>query len=81
METLLKTYTAITRTTVDYGSSIWLPIISDTNKLQIIQNIALCIAAGCMKDSNTQQIHEETSILPVEQHLELHASQLRLPTY
>ena len=30
-ETLLSTYTAITRTTLEYGNTIWSPIISDTN--------------------------------------------------
>src|SRR5580692_7274710 len=32
---------------------------------------------GCTADTNTQHLHEETNILPVDTHLKLHASQLR----
>ena len=32
---------------------------------------------GCTRDTSTQHLHEETSILPIKQHLALHASQPR----
>ena len=47
------------------------------DKQQIVQNIALRITTGCTRDTSTQHLHEETSILPIKQHLALHASQLR----
>ena len=36
----------------------------------------LRISTGCTLDSNTQHLHDETQILPINQHLKLHASQL-----
>ena len=65
-ETLTNTYKTITRPILEYGSTVWSPIISDTNinKLQTIQNTALRIATGCTSDTNTQHLHQETKILP-----------------
>ena len=78
-ETIATTYKTITRPTLEYASTIWSPIASDTNinKIQIIQNTALRIATGCTKDTNTQHLHEETLIQPIKNHLQLHASQMR----
>jgi hypothetical protein len=78
-ETLIITYKAITRPTLEYASTIWYPIVSKTNieKLQTIQNTALRTATGCTKDTNTQHLHEETLVLPLKEHLTLHASQLK----
>ena len=42
-----------------------------------MQNTALHIATGCTRAINTQHLHEETSILLIKQHMELHSSQLR----
>ena len=55
IELLLNTYTDITRTTLEYGSTIWPSIISNTNtiKLQTIQNTALHIATGCTRHKHT----------------------------
>ena len=60
-------------------STIWSPNASETNidKLQIVQNTALRIATGCTHDTNTQHLHDETNVLPIHQHLQLHASQIR----
>ena len=86
-ETLVTTYKTITRPIIEYGSTIWAPIASDTNvkKLQTIQNSALCTATGCTKDTNIQHLHDETNVLSLNEHLKLHASQLRnktqLPTH
>ena len=78
-ETIATTYKAITRPTLEYANTIWSPIVSKTNinKLQTIQNTALRVATGCTKDTNLQHLHEETSILPLKNHLQLHASQIR----
>ena len=78
-ETILATYKAISRPLLEYASTIWSPIASTTSiqKLQTIQNTALRIATGCTRDTNTQHLHDETLILPVSTHLQLHASQIR----
>ena len=86
-ETLLATYKAITLPVIEYASTIWSPVVSDSNlrKLQTTQNDALRIITGCTSDTNTQHLHIETKTLPLLNHLKLHASQLRqksqLPTH
>ena len=35
-------------------------------------NTALRIASGCTTDTNTQHLHDETHILPIKEHLQLH---------
>ena len=79
-ETITSTYKAITRPIMEYASPIWSTIATDTNlhKLQTIQNTALRIATGCTSDSNSLHLHHETNVLPVKEHLNLHASQLKL---
>ena len=42
-----------------------------------IQNAALRTATRYTADTNTQHLHTETKILPIKDHLKLHASQLR----
>ena len=78
-ETLNITYKAITRPILEYASTIWSPIISNTNmnKLQTIQNSALRTITGCTLDTNTHHLHTETKILPIDTHMKLHRSQLR----
>ena len=70
---------AITRPVLEYASTIWSPNASESNidKLQIVQNTALRIATGCTHDTNTQHLHDETNVLPIHQHLQLRASQIR----
>ena len=67
------------RPTPEYASSIWSPMASSTsiNKLQVMQNAALRACTGCTHDTNIQQLHDETNILPIQKHLQLHASQVR----
>ena len=48
-----------------------------TTQTQIVQNTALRIATGCTHDTNTQHLHDETNVLPIHQHLQLHASKIR----
>ena len=67
------------RSTLEYASSIWSPMASPTsiNKLQVMQNAALRACTGCTHDTNIQHLHDETNILPIQKHLQLHASQVR----
>ena len=55
------------------------PIVSKTNmnNLQTRLNSALRIATGCTRDTNSQNIHEESKVLPLNDHIQLHASQLK----
>ena len=55
------------------------PTVCNTNldKLQVVQNNALRIATGCTKDTNIQHLHEETLVLPLREHLQLHTSLLK----
>jgi len=80
-ETIISTYKTITRPILEYASTIWSPItdkhLNHTQTLQTIQNKALRIATGCVSSTNTQHLHQETNILPIETHLRLHASQYR----
>ena len=78
-ETLVATYKAVMRPTLEYASSIWSPMASPTsiNKLQVMQNAALRACTGCTHDTNIQHLHDETNILPIQKHLQLHASQVR----
>lgn len=86
-ETLLATYKAVVLPVIEYASTVWSPMISESNlgKLQTTQNNALRIITGCTADTNTDHLHIETKTLPLSNHLELHASQLRqksqLPTH
>ena len=76
-ETLNITYKTIVRPILEYASTIWSLIISNTNKLQTIQNWALRTITGCTLDTNVHHLHTETKILPIDTHMELHGSQLR----
>ena len=78
-ETLLVTYKTLTRPILEYGATIYGPIIKPTltNKLQVIQNAALRTATGCTADTNIQHLHDETEILPIDHHCKLHTSILR----
>ena len=49
-------------------------------KLQTIQNTVLEISIGCTRDTNTQHLHDETKVLPMDTHLKLHATQLKQMT-
>ena len=46
-------------------------------KLQTIQNTALRIATGCTRDTNTQHLHNEIKVLPMDTYLKLYANQLK----
>ena len=78
-ETTVTTYKTITRSIIVHASSIWSSTASKTNinKLQTVQYIALGTATGCTADTNTQHLHDETLVLPIKNHLQLQASQIR----
>ena len=75
----MVTYKAVMRPALEYASSIWSPIasLSSITKLQVMQNVALRTATGCTQDTNIQHLHDETLILPIHEHLQLHASQYK----
>ena len=78
-ETLMDTYKAVMRPALEYATSIWSPLASSTsiNKLQVMQNAALRNATGCIQDTNIQHLHDKRLILPLHEHLQLHASQYK----
>ena len=67
-ETLVATYKAVMRPTLEYASSIGSPMASPTSidKLQVMQNAALTACTGCTHDTNIQHLHDETNILPIQ---------------
>ena len=73
---------AVMRPALKYASSIWSPLASSTsiNKLQVMQNAVLGTATGCTQNTNIQHLHDETLILPIHNHLQLHASQCKQKT-
>ena len=72
-ETLTLTYKSICRSTLEYGSPVWGPAISETSwdKLQRIQNQALRISSGCHMMSDIDHLHQETKVLPLRAHSEM----------
>ena len=67
---------------LEYASSIWSHIASSTsiNKLQVMQHAALITATGCTQDTHIHHLHDKTLILPIHEHLQLHASQYKQKT-
>ena len=78
-ETFMDTNKAVMRQALEYASSIWSPLASltSTNKHQVMQNAALRTATGYTQERNIQHLHDETLILPIPEHLQLHASQYK----
>ena len=81
-ETLMATYKAVLKQALEYASSIWSPLASSPsiNKLQVMQNAALRTATVFPLDTNIQHLHDETLILPIHEHLQLHTSQYKRNT-
>jgi hypothetical protein len=78
-ETLTNTFKTVTRPVLEYASSVWSPMTAPTTtkKLQTVQNAALRVATGCTTDTNINHLHDETNVLPIDKHMQLHSSQLR----
>jgi len=76
-ETILITYKSLIRSLFMYAAPIWFPNTSPSlvQKLQTIQNSALRIATGCVRMASIDDLHEETEMLPVQEHLSLIFSQ------
>ena len=76
-ETLLITYKSTCKSTLEYGSHIWSPAISESNwnKLQLVQNQALRISTGCHMMSDIDHLHQESKILPIKEHCKMTAQQ------
>ena len=76
-DTILITYISLIRSLITYAAPIWFPNCSATSiaKLQRIQNSALRIATGCVKMTAISDLHAETHVLPVRDHLSLLCSQ------
>jgi hypothetical protein len=76
-ETLIATYKALVRPSLEFNAPIWYPNASPTSikKLQITQNNALRLITGCHKKSSIDHLHQETKILKVKNHLDLICSQ------
>ncbi|MCP4061384.1 MAG: hypothetical protein GY738_29760 [Pseudoalteromonas sp.] len=76
-ETLLTTYNTLLRPITTYACPVWFPNTSNNhiNKLQVLQNQALRICTGSTKKSPISHLHQETKILPVQNHLSLLCSQ------
>ena len=81
-DTLMATYKAVMRPALQYASSIWSPLASSTsiNKLQVMQNAVLRTATGCKQDTNIQHLYDETLILPIHEHIQLHVTQYKQNT-
>src|ERR1700730_15461625 len=45
--------------------------------LKTVQNTALRVATGCTADTNINHIHQETKVLPLKDHCNLHTSNLK----
>ena len=75
----MTTYKAVLRPALEYASSIWslLAFLTSINKLKVMQNVTLRTATGCTQDTNIQHLDDETLILPIDEHLQLHASQYK----
>ena len=78
----MATYKAGMRPALQYASSIWLPLASSTrfNILQVMQIAALRTATGCTQDTSIQHLHDETLMLSIHEHLQVHASQYKQKT-
>ena len=78
-ETLMDIYKASMRPALEYACFIWSHLASSTsiNKLQVMQKAALRTATGCTPDTNIQHLHDQTLILHMHEHLQLHASQYK----
>ena len=75
----MATYKAVMRPALEYASSIWSPVASSTS-INKVQNAALRTATRCTQDINIQHLHDKTLILPIQEHLQLHASQYKQET-
>ena len=74
----MATYKVVMRPALEYVSSVWSPIASSTS-INKLQNAALRTVTGCTQHINKHHLHE-SPILPIHEHLQLHASQYKQKT-
>ena len=79
-EVLKTTYTAISKSVLNYATPIWTPTLSETNwsELQRSQNAALRTITGCTKMSDVGHLHSETKEMFVKEHCEMLSRQFLL---
>ena len=53
---------------------------NSNNKRKSCRIATLRTATGCTQDTNIQHLHDETLILPIHKHIQLHASQFKQKT-
>ena len=78
-ETIVSTYKSYTRPILEYACPAWAPIVSSTSlsKLQTVQNSALRCATGHTRDTNNNNYHSETKVLPIHKHVQMLTSMYR----
>ena len=76
-ESLTTLYKQFIRTSLNYATPAWHPSTSQTNrnKLQTTQNKALRTITGCTRSTPVQHLHDETPILPLEEHQDMIGTQ------
>ena len=76
-ECLTATFKGLVRPFFDYAAPIVYPNYSPTSfhRLQLVQNKALRLITGSHLAASQDHLHEETLILPVDEHLRLLAAQ------
>src|ERR1700755_2422923 len=77
IQTSIAIYKQFIRPTIDYASPVWHPMLFKQNlmTLQITQNKALRTITGCTPTTPQQHLHNETKILPINNHLEMIGTQ------
>jgi ribonuclease HI len=60
-------YIAYVRSVLEYASSVWSPLLSETRKkeLEAVQNKAARIATGCLKTTSIESLLLEANLLPL----------------
>ena len=76
-ETLLMTYKAVERSTINYAAPVWSTNLRNINyrNIQYTQNEAQRITTGCHKMSSVNHLHIEAKMLKVKEHSELLSAQ------
>ena len=82
-ETLLITYKALIKSTLDYAAPVWSPNVKPTplERLQKLQNAGLRVATGNHQIASQCHLHAETNLLPVGEHLKMLSAQFLASSY
>ena len=75
---LVSTFKGITCPILEYANTIGALSYQYQHQETVnCSDTGLQIAIGCTQDTNTQHLHDETKVLPMDTHLKLHATQLK----